>query len=227
VEGWFRTIAINAGAKLANGSCRTNLLIGFVDSGDEFMKLVKDYRPTTLFQVNGPDRQNLANGDAPIRWWYTIGYGGGDGARGDGGNLGNLPPVTTGGNGQGGGSILPDGVPFGGSITDSLIRTNVTRAIQSATIVIDVNRAEGVPLKAATAFAAFVGLAEVKGTAKPQSASILNLFQDRQNSTELSYWDRAFLDDLYTLPLNRSGRQQRGHLINAMLAGDPAQAGTE
>lgn len=227
VEGWFRTIAGNAGARLAKGSCRTNLLIAFVDSGEGFMALVKDHRPTALFQVSSPDRRDLVGGDAPIRWWYTIGYGGGDGSRGDGGAVGDVPAVATGGNGQGGGSILPDGVPSGGSISSSLIRTTVIRAIQSATIVVDVNRAEGATLKAVTAFAAFVGLAEVKGTAEPPSASILNLFRDRKEASDLSYWDRAFLDELYTLALNRSGRRQRGRLIKAMVEGDAGAAGDD
>ncbi len=219
VEGWFRTIADDVGARLVHGACRTNLLIAFVDSGEGFMRLVREHRPVTLFQVDGPDRRNLVGGDAPIRWWYAIGYGSGDGSRGDGGAVGDVSPVTTGGNGQGGGSILPDGIPVGGSITDSLVRTSVVRTIQSATIVVDVNRAEGATLKAVTAFAAFVGLSEVKGAAEPPSASILNLFRDRKNASDLSYWDRTFLKELYTLPLNRGGRRQRGRLIKAMVDG--------
>jgi hypothetical protein len=215
VEGWFRAIAERAGARLADKDCATNLLIAFVGNGDGFMALVKDHRPKTLFQVSGPDRQDLVGGDAPIRWWYTIAYG-----SGDGGGMSNTPSPVTGGNAEGGGSMLPDGVPVGGSVTGSLIRTGAIRSIAAATIVIDVNRAEGVPLKAATAFAAFVGLAEIKGSAEPPAASILNLFRDRQRASELSYWDREFLDELYRLALNRSGRRQRGRLIKAMVDSD-------
>lgn len=223
VEGWFRDAAAKAGAKLASGKCDTNFLIAFVESGEAFMQSVKARRPTALYAVDNASRRSLVNGDAPVRWWYGTGFGGGDGSRPDGGSLAaTSTPAGIAGGGEGGSSMLPDGVPSGASISASMIRTSVVRTIESATIVIDVNQAQGATLDAVTKFATFVGLAEVKSTATPDSASILNLFSDRARVNELSDWDRAFLKELYVLPLNRSGRRHRGRLIAAMVDQDGA-----
>ncbi|MCW0199727.1 hypothetical protein [Sphingopyxis sp.] len=91
------------------------------------------------------------------------------------------------------------------------------RSIEGATVVIDVNAAEGATLRAVTDYAAFVALSGVRGRAEPQSQSILGLFEDRQGKRELTEWDRRFLTQLYAMQHERRGLYQRGKLIGALL----------
>lgn len=91
------------------------------------------------------------------------------------------------------------------------------RMIEGATIVIDVNRAEGVTLRAITDYAAFVALSGIRIRAEGQPQSILGLFDDRRGKRELTAWDRRFLTELYALPHARKGRYQRGKLVGALV----------
>lgn len=205
------------GAPLAKTDCDTNLLVAFVSDGKDMVAIINDRHPSRMAQVEGPERRALLESDAPIRWWYTIGIGSGDGAM-----TGATPSPVTGGNSESGSSMLPDGVPMGGSFASSLIRTQAVRILSAATVVIDVHRAEGVSLNAAADYAAFVGLAEVRGKAQPPVPSVLNLFALQDRARNLTDWDRRFLIELYDLPLNRFGRSQRGHLVKALVDEDGA-----
>ena len=102
----------------------------------------------------------------------------------------------------------------------SLIGPQTLRSIEGATIVIDVNDAEGATLRAVTDYAAFVALSGIRIRAEPQSQSILGLFDDRQGKRELTEWDKRFLTALYTIPHERKGRYQRGRLVGALLKPD-------
>ncbi|MDV5823156.1 hypothetical protein [Sphingobium naphthae] len=216
-ESKVRAIIEDVKAPLAKPGCDANLLIAFVEDGRDLMKLVAYRRPKLLYQMQGPDRRNLVDGDAPIRWWHVTGSGTGGGSP-----SGGAPSPATGGNTEGGGSILPDGVAGSSSYSSSLIRPPVTRSFSVATVIIDVHRAEGITLSEAAAYATFVGLAEVRDSADPPVASILNLFKDGQHPGGLTFWDRQFLTELYELPLNRFGRVQRGHLIKGLVEGGHA-----
>lgn len=211
VEAKVRKITSNIGAPLADERCHTNLLIAFVENGRDIAKLISTNMPNAMSQVHGIDRRDLEQGDAPIRWWYTIG----DSAS-TGGKALDMPPPGSFGNSEGGGSALPTGVPTVRNYSSSLVRPATTRSIDAATVVIDVNRAEGISLTAASAYAAFVGLAEIKGRAKPPVSSILNIFGEKTSANDLTFWDSQFLDELYDMPLNRWGRVQRGYLVKAI-----------
>lgn len=221
-ESKVRGIIEEVKAPLAKPGCDANLLIAFVEDGRDLMKLIADRRPKLLYQIQGPDRQDLVKGDAPIRWWYVTGTGTGGGAP-----SGGAPSPATGGNAQGGGSVLPDGVAGSSAYSSSLILPTVTRSFSVATVIIDVHRAEGITLSEAAAYATFVGLAEVKDSAAPPVASILNLFKEGDHPGGLTFWDRQFLTELYDLPINRFGRLQRGHLIEALVEGGNATAKEE
>lgn len=205
------------GAPLADKECDTNFLVAFVGDGKEMVSMIQAKQPIGLAQVEGPDRRALLESDAPIRWWYSISFG-----SGDGGGVATAPPPGAGGNSEAGAPMLPDGVPIGGSFAPSLVRTQAIRTISAATVIIDVNRAEGISLHAATQYAAFVGLAEIRGRALPQVPSILNLFAPQDSASDLTDWDRRFLVELYDLPLNRFGRAQRGQLVKALVDEDGA-----
>lgn len=203
------------GAPLAKENCETNFLVAFVGDGKEVVAIIDNKAPGRMAQVEGPERRALLESEAPIRWWYMIGIGSGDGAM-----TSTTPSPVTGGNSEAGASMLPDGIPSGGSFASSLIRTQAVRMLSAVTVIIDVNRAEGISLNAATNYAAFVGLSEVRGRTLPTVPSILNLFAPQDKAIDLTDWDRRFLSELYTLPLNRFGRTQRGHLVKALVDED-------
>lgn len=208
------------GAPLGKADCDTNFLVAFVNDGKDMVAIINDKRPGRMAQVEGPERRTLLESDAAIRWWYAIRIGSGDGAM-----TSTTPSPVTGGNSESGSSMLPDSVPMGGSFASSLIRTQAVRILSAATVIIDVNRAEGVSLNAAADYAAFVGLAEVRGKTAPAVPSVLNLFAPQDRASALTDWDRRFLIELYDLPLNRFGRSQRGHLVKALVDEDGAESG--
>ncbi len=105
----------------------------------------------------------------------------------------------------------------------SLIGPQTLRSIDGATIVIDVNDAEGATLRAVTDYAAFVALSGIRIRAEAQPQSILGLFDDRQGRRELTPWDKRFLTELYAMPHERKGRYQRGRLVGALVKADDAK----
>jgi len=183
------------------------------------VNIIDQKQSRRMAQVQGPERRALLESDAPIRWWYMIDLGSGDGT-----GLGSNAPPGVGGNSDTGAPMW-DGIPTSQSYGSSLIRSPVIRMISAATILVDVNRAEGVPLTAVVDYAAFVGLAEVRARALPPLPSILNLFGAQPEEASgpnhvLTDWDRRFLVRLYTLPLNRLTSAQRNRLVNALLDED-------
>ena len=81
-------------------------------------------------------------------------------------------------------------------------------------MVIDVKRAEGVPLKSVIDYATLVGLAEIKLGASPGN-SILSLFRS-DGHNRLTRRDRAFLTGLYRIAMDRRAEQQRRALVGAI-----------
>lgn len=213
----LRAIAAEAGAPLAREGCRGNLVVAFVDDGADMVRRLVRKRPAMLSQVGGPDLRALKDGDAPVRWWYDVAFADAGGA-----HVSSLVSPAAPGGGEGGRSPLPDGVPTSNAYSSSLIRTHAMRHIQAATVVVDVNRAEGAPLDAVAAYAAMVGLAEIGRAAAPDAASILNLLAPERRvaatGNGLGAWDRAMLRALYAIPLDRVGYAQRRQIVNALVA---------
>lgn len=127
--------------------------------------------------------------------------------------------------GEGGtpGAVLPGNgeTSFLSLYSNSIVSTQVVRAIRSATVLIDVNKATGVKLDATADYAAFVALAELRPSPEPQPNSILGLFKGEKPPTHLTEWDTKFLRELYRLPLDRRARQQRNSLAGALIGDRP------
>lgn len=209
VERRLRAHAAAVGARVGRPGCTGNLAVIFTaDAGSMVRRIARDSH-ARLGEVSSADRQALLTGAAPVRWWYDTEARGKDGQREIG------MPFLAGGTGEGGAPNVPGGGTFL-QYRSSLISTLSVRAIRSATVVVDVERGSGVPLKAVGDYAAMVGLAEVRQrTALP--GSILALFDRRQPVRELTDRDRAFLRGLYTMPLDRLARQHRQMLVARMI----------
>lgn len=212
VEARIRAIAASAAVPLAPERCRANLVVTFVAGAGQVAQRVARRRPHMLSEVPAADRAALLAGTAPIRWWYRT-----DIRSADGTESSTAPAPWTSGNAPGGGSVLPDGIPALQQYRSSVISTQAVRVLRSASVLIDLERAEGLSLDAVAAYAAFVGLAEVRlGDTLPRP-SILALVDGERERRDLSEWDLAFLRALYRLPLDRIARQHRGALRRGLI----------
>jgi hypothetical protein len=212
VKSRVRAVARQAGARVGGSGCDPNIVIAFSGDGGALARAIRTKAPTRLSEVPVTDRPSLFNGPSPIRWWYSTEVRDRSGTP-----AASAPAPWTGGNAEGGGSVLP---MTGDSTTlnhygSSLVSTQVMRALQSATILVDANLAEGHSLSSVADYVALIALAEIELDARPPD-SILGLFADPDAPRRVSSRDRAFLQALYRLPLDRSARQHRSRLVNDM-----------
>jgi hypothetical protein len=213
VEARLRTIAEETRIDVAREPCRTNIVVSFVADAGAVARAVAARAPRRLEEVPSGARAALLDGTAPVRWWYSTDTRGRDGmpAR-------SAPPPWTEGNAEGGGSMIPAGIPILQQYDSSIVSTQAARVLTAATVVVDVNRVEGMPLDAVASYAALVAFAEIRASDFSPSGSILGLFEAESRLRALTEWDMAFLSALYRLPLDRTGRRHRGILVRELVA---------
>ena len=212
VEARIREVAQEAKARIARGPCRANIIVNFAGDGGALIREIAAKAPNRLMEVPPEARPLLLDGSAPIRWWHTSEVRTKDGM----GSIGNdAPPAVTMRGEQ------PGGVPLPGDVhqqyRSSFLSTQLVRALKSATIIVDANKAGGVPLESVSAFAALVGLAEIQLDEDTPDNSILGLFA-AGGPRDLTPLDTGFLRALYRLPLDRTANMQRGLLIRGIVA---------
>lgn len=210
VEQRLRAHVTSVGAKVAKAGCTANLAVIFTADAGSMVKKIARRSTSTLGEIGPAGREALVAGDAPVRWWYDTEARGKDGQRQIG------MPFLAGGTGEGGAPLVPGGDTFV-QYRSSVVSTLSVRSIRSATIVVDVERAAGVPLTAVGDYAAMVGLAEVRRPDAVPSGSILALFDKGGSVPGLTDRDLAFLRGLYAMPLDRLARQHRQMLVGRML----------
>lgn len=214
VELQMRATADSLKIATAKSPCQSNVIVSFVTGGAAVARLVAKRGHRQLGEVPLPKRDSLLNSKAPIRWWHLTELRGKDGDR----PVSFTPPSVQ---IEGGGSL-----PSGSDTTvlsqynSSIISTRTVRALRSAVVIVDVDRAEGATLESVTDYATLVSLAEIEfdGEAPPQS--ILALFNKNERAGQLTDWDRSFLTELYRLPLDRLAKQQRQRLVGALTKQD-------
>lgn len=194
VERQLREVIRRADAPLAPAACEPNMMIAFTDGPKAVVRHVSK-KSTALQQVPPPYVRELKSGAAPIRWWYVTEVRSRDG--------------TTTVIGESGEDQLSVG-------SSSLISTQMVRAITTATVVVDVGAADGLPLRSVVDYAALVGLAEIRGKASPPN-SILSLFDGAAAPRALTRRDLSFLDGLYRIHMDRSADQQQRTLVGQMV----------
>ncbi len=210
--------AAAAGIPVARGACQANVLVSFTSDADALVQGIAARAPRRLAEASGETRARLLQGTAPIRWWYTTGMRSRHGM-----SAGTSAVPFSSQDGAGTGPPLPD-VPATYQYNSSIVSTQVARALLAATVVIDANRAEGLPLAAVADFAAMVAFAEIRENDFASPASILGMFSSDPAATRaITEWDVAFLRALYRLPLDRVARQHRGLLVRDLLAAVAAE----
>lgn len=132
--------------------------------------------------------------------------------------------------GIGGGSAIGNGTQTVQAHRSTLIGTQSVRALFRATVVIDVNLAQGQSLDAVAAYAAMVAFAETAKINQAVPNSILSLFDPGNAYSAPTDWDISLLRTLYAMPHDRAGWKQRRMLASAIVAtaddaDDPQLAG--
>lgn len=206
VEEQIRTIVREVGAPLAKGKCEANFAIAFTDGPERVVQRISGSRGGLPFA----DSRELKEGSAPIRWWYNTELRSRDGMSA---SDSPLPWAELGSPSY---TPLPSGTS--GSLAhynSSMVSTQSVRAIHSATIVVDVQRSEGLPLRSVVDYASLVGLSEIALGASPPE-SVLSLFQSGGNRA-LTSRDRGFLTGLYQIAMDRGAARQRRAIVDAMV----------
>ncbi|MHA4835309.1 hypothetical protein [Sphingopyxis sp. MSC1_008] len=190
VNARVRAVAAAAGALIAPADCQANIVVAFSSDGRSLARAVRRKAPDQFAELAPVARDRVLDGKGAIRWWYTTR----DESR--------------------------DGMPISDFYVklynSSIVSTQVVRALQSATVVIDVEQAEGTPLDAVASYAAMVALAEFRSNPPPPKESILALFDGEMERRELSSNDAALLRGIYTVPPDREAYQQRRQLVTTV-----------
>ena len=211
VDARIREIAKDAKIRLARRPCDGNLIVSFVSDASFIVREIAEKSPSQLTEVSSEARALLVGGESPVRWWHTSHDRTADGM----GDIGNdAPPAVFARQEQ------PGGSPLGGNVyqqyRSSFLSTQMVRALRSATIIVDVNKATGMPLESVAAFAALVGLAEIEINEETPPNSILSLFAP-EGPRDLTVLDTNFLRTLYRLPLDRTAIAHRGLLVRGLV----------
>lgn len=208
-----------AGVPLARPGCYGNLAIVFTDDGAGVARAIGRKDPRRTAGVPLPTLRSIYQSEAPVRWWYAVGESSTSGV-----SAGTAELPWTGGNAEGGGSVIPSNgnntlLRHNGS---SLVSTLVERGITQATVIVDVEAATGKALDAVAAYVAMVALAEVQPRKDPSPGSILSLFEADSSQIDLSDRDRDLLHTLYRLPLDRTALNHRSRLSRGVAAAELA-----
>jgi hypothetical protein len=220
VTAKIKAVAESVGVAVAPAGCRANLLVNFTTDASAYLESARKKQPALLSALRPDERTALIANTAPIRWWYGTNAIGSD----------KIPIAL----GQVNGGVLiategasPAVLPTSNKGTlrtysASLIDTQLVVNLSSTAVLIDVEKASGVPLDSVAAYAAMVSLAQLKLTTDYSSyPSILAIFSGAKSRDEaprdLTEWDYAYLRALYKIPANRTARAQRTGIYGEMV----------
>ena len=214
-EAKIRKIAAAAGAAVAPESCSRNIVVIFTSDGAALARSVVEREPWRAANLSPKARAAVLKGSAPVRWLYTAEktdrHGTAERTAGSAAQSYGPP-----GPGYGGGSSIGGDMPAMVHYDNSIISTLTNRVLTSALVIIDTEEAMGRRLDSLAAYAALVGLAEIRNADAAPAGSILELFQSPAPPRDLTAQDMGFLKALYRLPLDRQAMQHRGQLVHGI-----------
>ena len=109
---------------------------------------------------------------------------------------------------------------FGCRLANSRITASSAPAVNFMLLVVDTNQIRRRRMQDIAEYVAFVVLGNPAPHAQPAVHSVLSLFETNADSSEtagMSIYDQAYLEALYTLPMDRYIDSQRNTIGNAML----------
>lgn len=198
------TVADDVGLKPGEPGCHPSVLIIAVSNADAFTKQFVEMRPR-LFIVGGGgmDRGRSAlerfktNGQ-PVRWW-TVSVP----VDADTGVIATRLP----------GEAAPTVSSFASRLTTSIVDDT-----KRAFVIVDVDKIGGVSLEQLGDYLAMVVLAQVDPDADTSGyATVLNVFDDPEQTSGLTDWDKAYLEGLYDANRTRSNQASHRNEIAASI----------
>lgn len=192
---------IEAGGDVAGPGCKADVMIVGSENGAESAKTLvqsdpRGFRPSRSATDRGSAAlRRFQEGEVPVRWWHV-----------------SLPVnIDTGEL-----AVHLDGEDYPtNTVRDaSRLRTNVRDDLARIVIIVDFSKTANIRMSALSDYVAFVALAQVNpdGDTSGQD-TILNLFANPENITELSQWDRDYLAGLYKAVPNRPNVRQQARGI--------------
>lgn len=203
------TVAADLGLRVASPGCEPTILIVAAADGAEMAKAMVESRPRQfIVGGSGMDRGRRAleafnASDAPVRWWHVSAP-----VDSDTGSIAvRLPGAWT----PGSGGINDSSVDYAPRIavrSASRLNTQIRDDILKTYVIVDVNRLGDVRLGGLGDYLAFVALAQVDPSARPDRYdTVLNLFERPDEVQGLTSWDEAYLFGLYDTNTSRSDRR--------------------
>lgn len=221
VETKMRDIARISGIRTAGERCSANIVVSFTTDAAGVVQQIAQKSPSRLSELNPTERRQLLSSNAPVRWWYNAKTQNADGMQTVSSDALLAPAGPTDGttfsSGIGAESAIGNGTQTVQAYRSSIISTLAVRALVKATVVVDVNLAEGHSLEAVAGYAAMVAFAETSPSSQPMVNSILGLFAPGHRHDSPTEWDIALLRTLYSMPHNRAGWKQRRMLVGAIV----------
>lgn len=210
VQQQIRNVATRAGARVAPEGCTPNFLIAFTTDASSFTQKIMKRDPSAAGEVRTAGQRALESGRFPIRWWYNTALATRDGrpVLASGPAINNLP-VT------GASSVLTQ-------YETGRVSTGVVRGIESVSVIVDLNLAEGKLLKSLVDYAALIGLSEIRLGAST-AHSILSMFEPAAGVRALTPLDEAYLHTLYEMAADRTAKKQRQALVDGMVRARSSQ----
>lgn len=189
-----RDLDINVGEP----GCNANTLIVATDDGAALATALAERRrrllhPGSLKTIASSRAFELfQTSSRPVRWWQI-----------------SVPVDST--TGQIAirlpGVFGPDGqphIPVINVLAASRIRSQIRDDLTKVFIIVDVDEVDGLTITQLADYLAMVTLAQIDGDAETSAYdTVLNLFQDREGTSGLTEWDRAYLAGLYSAEQNR------------------------
>lgn len=207
------TVAEDVGLKPGAPGCLPSVLVVATVDASNFTAQFVSQRPR-IFRVGGSG-MDLGSGalnkfmtvDRPVRWWNI-----------------SLPVDSDTGRRA---VRFPGDTDAAGNPTAPIIRrgaasrltTQVVDDTQRAFVIVDIDRIQDVSLEQLADYIAFVSLAQVDPDADTSGfATILNVFDDPQQTRTLTDWDKAYLRGLYdTIRTRQNFGAQRTEVIDSIV----------
>lgn len=199
------TVARDVGLRPGQPGCEPHVLIVATVDASTFTRQFVDVRPR-LFRVGGSgmDRgakafEAFLDNEQPVRWWNVS------------------VPVN-----DDTGRIairLPGTGPARNPTVASRLTTGIVDDTKRSFIIVDVDKTSEISLEQLADYLAFVALAQVDPEADTSGyATILNVFDDPNQTETLTNWDQAYLQGLYdTVRRRKNLGAQRTEVVDSIV----------
>ncbi|QTC92536.1 hypothetical protein [Brevundimonas goettingensis] len=182
--------AADLGVPIKEGDCAPNIfIVGTADGPGLAQRMVADIRADFAFNASGVRASNAAlsdfeTSDDPVRWWHV-----------------SMPMTVNIVEGTAGPAVRFPGrsAPFVVVMSRSQNTARRRDDLFRVTVVVDVNRLEGVSIDQLCDYLVMVAFAQVDPRADTAPYdTILNLFDAPGSVAGLTEWDRSYLAALYS-----------------------------